>query len=146
MMLGFLLQVQTGTPPASIRKEVHLTHHQVLKVETWGGERPGKSIITLDQDGTLTVRELNRGSAVKPVIKKLSKDEVADLEMHVQAADFEKLWSLPKATIDPKSLDGVDELYVMRQGKRVVWWSNAVYQTSNLEASLVNYIWSVIHS
>jgi hypothetical protein len=79
-------------------------------------------------------------------VKKLSKDEVADLELHVQQADFEKLWSGPKATVDPKSVDGVDELYVMRQSKRIVWWSNAVYQTSELEANLVDYIWSVIHS
>lgn len=146
MILFGFLPFQTGEPPRFLRKEVHLAHRQVLKVETWGGEKPGKSVITLDADGTLTVRELNRGRSIKPVVKKLSKDEVADLELHVQQADFEKLWSGPKATVDPKSVDGVDELYVMRQSKRIVWWSNAVYQTSELEANLVDYIWSVIHS
>gem|GEM_PF-5956434 len=145
-MLAIVLPFQSATPPPSLRKEVRLGHREILKIETWGGEKPGKCVISLTEDGTLTVKELDRGHPIKPVVKKLSKDEVTDLEARIQTEDFEKLWSGPKATVDPQSVDGVDELYVMRQGKRIVWWSNSVFQTSDLEANFVQYIWAVIHS
>ena len=140
LMVLALLLVPRLDVPSWIQRDAHLARHELVKVESHGGGCSGEYLRTIGEDGLVTTWCIDR-PAVPPIPPfRLSKAQLKELKDLIAKTNFDRLDSGPRADVDPEAVDGVDELYVVRKGKKVCWWSNAVFKPIDEGSPLFQYI------
>ena len=125
--------------PAWIQHDAVLAKREIVKIESLGGDPAGASFRTIRDDGLVNSWSTQDRNAPTPPFR-LSKTDLKKLRDLIAHTDFDRMESGPRAKIDPQTVDGVDQLFVVRKGRSVRWWSNAVYEPTDESSALFRFI------
>jgi hypothetical protein len=130
---------QTSRPSAVVEATQYwgagrlaLKQGEIAKFARQGGMRGVTQETVVLQDGTVirTVRQHGRST----VITKwwLTKDQRDALRNEIAATPFARLRSGPRTDHTASAVDGVDDLFVVRQKSKVQWWSSGHWKADTV--------------
>jgi hypothetical protein len=138
-MLSALLLSTCADVPTWVQHDATLGRRELVKIEA-RGEHTGEWLRTIREDGVVTTWTVDgRTTAFCPTFR-LSRDQLRSLKSVISHTDFDKLMDGPLAKVDPESVDAPDDLFVLRKGRKLLWWSNAVYDTEDEASAFIRFV------